>query len=208
MQPQVKNLRTIAEVVNEMMQDSGRIFNPQVDVPQIHAFNLYNAYKHKLTKEAQQAIEGVKVHQLIHERNEDVSGIYEFLKLLNKTGNQGADARMLSMYNGTYRRVIDKVVFIGRLATIDKLETAVDKVCRGLNRLAKRGYITGALEPLIGIRLQRTSKRQKPKVIVVSYVAVTAIGEKYLNEKMKKVEFLIKFKESRCYTRRAKPKTS
>ena len=186
MSKQIKN-KNIAQAINDLMSgaDTSPIFTPgDHNSPQIEAYNLYDLFKDKLIPEAQKAMEN-KIVNLIHQRNEERPDLKGFFDLLHKTGNQGVDVNTVHMYSGGHRRVIDRVVFLGRVATVNKIEAAVEKVCSGLNRLAKRGYITGALSPLIGIKLQRIYPKEKSKIIVVSYVALTTIGEHYLNTKMK-----------------------
>ena len=175
----------IAQAVDKMMKGDFAYTSNTHSFEDI-TFNLYDLFKHKLTKEARDAVECVQVYNAgIHQRNEDISGIYDFLKFLDKTGNQGVDEKLRLRYNGDYRIVLDRVIYLGKLATVEKLEVAVDRVCNGLNKLAKRGYITGALAPLMGIRLARTSARQKPKVIIISYVAIVQAGEEYLKKSLK-----------------------
>lgn len=187
--------KDIASAINDMMTKGGKVLVPGQEPPKIEAYDLYKLFKHKLNKEAQSAIEGVKVTSTIHERNEEQPDLSGFWRFLEKVGNQAVlhdgdvKKRIYSGYSGGYIRVVDKVMYLGKLATVPKLETAVDRVCNGLNRLAKRGYITGALAPLIGITLARTDKRQKPKVVVASYVAVTSDGEKFVEEKLKGLNF-------------------
>ncbi len=184
-----KKHKSIVAAVSDMMEE-GRLYVPGQKGVEIESFDLYDLFKHKLTKEAQQAIECVTTHSLLHERNEELTDLGEFFDFLAKTGNQGVKkSNVKGKYYGGYIRVLDKVMFIGKTATVNKLETAVDKVCNGLNKLANKGYITATLAPLHGIKLQRISKREKPKIIVVSYVAVTEAGEKYMKEKLKGLTF-------------------
>ena len=188
MQP-TKTHKNIAAAVKDMMDSGSQVYDPKnPNAPKINAHNLYDLFKHKLTQEARKALE-VKTTSLIHQRNEEVPDLNPFLKFLEKTGNAGVTDRVKSQYSGGYRRIVDKVIFLGKITTIGRLNIAVDRVCNGLNRLAEKGYITASLAPLIGITLMRTSKRQKPKIIVTSHFAITAEGEKYVNEKMKKDVF-------------------
>lgn len=181
--------KTISQAMAEMMADGMKDFDPK-NQPKIEAHNLYDVFKYKLTKETQNILMGIKTHSLLHERDEKVPTVVSpFLDFLEKTGNKGITKNIRDTYDRDYKRVFDKVMYLGRLATFNKMEEAATKVCNDLNRLAKKGYITASLAPLIGITLQRLSKREKPKIMVLSYVAVTREGEKYIEKKMKNSAF-------------------
>lgn len=181
--------KTIKDAMAEMMADGMKEFDPK-NQPEMKTIDLYDMFKHKLTPKARQAIESVKVCQLGHERMQlKVEGISDFFILLRKTGNRAVTDDIIDKYSDQYEPKLDLVKYIGRTATLNKLEVAVDRVCNSLNKLAKRGYITGALTPLMGIKLHRISKREKQKICVVSYVAITTAGQEYMKEKMKGCTF-------------------
>ncbi len=188
MSSKIKN-KDIAKAVEKMMKTGSKVYVTGTQKPKIHTIDLYDLFKYKLTQEARDAIEGVKVTNLVHQRNEKVldpaTGVCDFLDLLKKIGNNAVTEDMKIPYEGTYTRVVDIVMYLGKISTLPKLETAVNRVCNGLNRLAKKGYITGALLPLAGIPLVRLSAKEKSKIAVVSYVALNTEGQEYMKKSMK-----------------------
>ena len=191
---QSKTLKTMAETVSEMMKDSNMVYanptfyNPDSKLPplpEMQTYDIYEVFKNKFTDDANNAML-IRTYGLINERDEqflDMSGFFDFLA---KTGNHAVTDELRYRYSGSYCRVIDKVIFLARMATVNKLEVAVDRVCNSVNRLAKRGYVTAAFAPLLCIKTHRISRREKPKVIVVSYVAVTQEGELYAAKNLSK----------------------
>jgi hypothetical protein len=83
-----------------------------------------------------------KIHNLVHQRDENHGGPVVLTEFLAKLGHKSAKK---ALTNGTisYRRVIDLVMFMGSTCSQSTVIEGAKKIASAINDLAEKGYITG-----------------------------------------------------------------
>ena len=138
--------------------------------------NIYPEMRPLFNDKAGKALHN-KVHNLINQRTE-VTGHVGLAELLSKLRIKKATHALQNGIIGE-RRVLDMVLFLGITCYEDEIYLGVDKVATAINDLAEKGYVTGALMPLSIMKLV-SPQSMKIDHLVLSYIAVTSTGQKYL----------------------------
>ena len=147
--------------------------------------NVYPIMRRHFNDKAAKALH-VKVHGLIHQRNEIIGheGIADLLaKLEVRSAQKAKDDGKVG-----YKRVIDVVMFFGSTCSTYNLHLGIEKTIAAINDLADKGYVTGAMMPL-GIITLHESTPEDGRYIVASYVAITQDGQAYLKTNHMNMQF-------------------
>jgi hypothetical protein len=118
---------------------------------------------------------------LIHRRNKLVI-TPEFGSFLNKLGLKSCK----DLDHGLWRRELDRVHFCASRSDRHNIHQAAEKVIVAINDLAKRGYITASLMEL-GVLHLAIHNKPEPEYVVLSCVAITDEGHKYVEANMPKM---------------------
>lgn len=170
----------ISQAVSDLISDGLTGTQIAYSYPSILESNIYPQMRPFFTDKAGKVLHN-KINNLIHQRMVPV-GHEGVASLLSKLNIKSATEALATGLAG-WQRALDIVVYIGSACNREELGLAAEKVIRAINELAEKGYITGAMLPLSIIQLSEQAPEDS-RYLIVSYVALTSVGQKYAQHSM------------------------
>jgi hypothetical protein len=177
----------ITQAIGNLIKSGNADNEPQtLTTPgQITVIDVYPQLQHLFNKNAQKTLNN-KIFNMIHQYNEltdEVETRGKLMSLLYKLKIESVEDKL------SYVRKCDVVFFFGSTVdSKDKLPLALDKVINALNKVADLGYTKGTMLPLGVVKLDFLDPCTD-KWVVISYVTLTDVGKKYVDQNMPNMLF-------------------
>lgn len=178
--------QSVVQAIRDLIKNGSIDKEPSYSMPSFAIENIYPIVKHLFNTNAIKALEN-KTYDELYQYNEyfGPKGFESFSKvevLIKKLGV----GKNLPYVVGWVRK-FDKVCFLGSTCYREDIGKSVNKVVHAVNTVANMGFTKASLMPLGVIKLHPEQGENEGKLIVLSYVTLTDVGEQWVQQNIPKI---------------------